>query len=81
MKILIDLYTIVNDTKCLQSGYFKVNNRKFKEDPDKSAARLAYEWLQQVRKESAYAVEIWLIKYNDNDITEIVKEMDEAPLE
>ncbi|MFY0762129.1 hypothetical protein AB1K32_25345 [Metabacillus dongyingensis] len=73
MQIVIDLHYFVNGMKSLQSGYFKVNERKFKINPDEEAARVALAWFKNVKREFIYEVDIYKVLYNQIDITEIVK--------
>ncbi|MDQ0860022.1 hypothetical protein [Bacillus sp. V2I10] len=73
MQILITLHYFVADGKFRQSGDFKVDVRSYKEDPDKEAARVAYEWFREIRREFIYNVELYKALYNEIDITEIVK--------
>ena len=72
MQIVIDLYYFVNGMKTLQCGYFKVNLRNYKEDPDKEAARVAYEWFRQVKRDFIYEVRLHKALYYEIDITEEV---------
>lgn len=64
---------MVNGIKNLQSGYFKVNILKYKNNPDEEAARVANEWFKKVKRDFIYDLELYKVKYNENDITEKVK--------
>lgn len=72
MQILIQLHYLVNGGKSLQQGDFKVNERNYKLDPDKEAAKVAYEFYKKVKREHVYDVLIFKVLYNGNDITEKV---------
>lgn len=76
MQILITLHYFVNDDgKFRQSGDFKVNVKNYKEDPDKEAARVAYEWFRKVKREFIYEVTLHKALYNEIDITEELIEL------
>jgi hypothetical protein len=64
----------------MQRGEFKVNAYHYKQNPQQEASRVAFDWLKQVRKE-AHVEEIIEVIYNDvNDITELVRALEKAPL-
>lgn len=75
MNILIKInYKSDSDSKLLQKASFPVNTYKFKQDPNKEAARVAYEWWKFVKREMSYRVRITEVTYNEgNDITELVR--------
>ncbi|MCM3599022.1 hypothetical protein M4D55_25115 [Metabacillus idriensis] len=73
MQIGIDLHYFVNGMKTLQCGYFKVNVREFKINPDEEAARVALEWFKKVKRNFNYEVNLYKVLYNQIDITELVK--------
>lgn len=76
IKIIYRGYT----SKILQQAEFRVNMRRFKDDPDQEAARVAFEWLKQIQREMNVR-EIIEVVYNDkHDITKFVKALDKAPL-
>lgn len=74
MQIVIKLHYFVNGMKNLQQGEFRVNVRKYKEDPDKEAARIAYKWFHELRREFIYELRLHKVLYNGIEITELVKE-------
>ncbi|QNG60402.1 hypothetical protein H4O14_02425 [Bacillus sp. PAMC26568] len=80
MIIVIKLHYFVNGMKNLQQGEFRVHVRKYKEDPDKEAARIAYEWFRKVKRDFIYDVTLYKVLYNEKDITELVKEKESWPL-
>lgn len=66
--------------KILQRGEFSVNAQRFNMDPDREASRVAMEFLELIRRES-HVSEIEKVIFNgDHDITELVKQLDNAPL-
>lgn len=75
MQILISLHYFANGVKSLQSGYFKVNAKKFSDDPDQEATRVTYEWFKQVKREHIYEVTLHKALYNEIDITEELRGM------
>lgn len=77
MKILISIHYIVNGIKTLQSGYFSVNVRAYKEDPKKEAARAAQKWFREIKRSLIYKATLYKVLYNEIDITEEVKELEE----
>jgi len=77
MQIVIALHYYVNDVKTLQQGEFRVNLKNYREDPNKEAARIAYEWLRKVRRELIYRVIFYKALYDGIDITEEVKQWDQ----
>lgn len=75
MQIVIDLHYFVNGMKTLQCGYFKVNSREFNINPDEEAARVAFAWVKQVKRDFIYEVDLHKVLYNQIDITNLVKKM------
>lgn len=73
MQIVIDLHYFVNGVKSLQCGYFKVDVREFKNNPDKEAARVSYEWFRKMKRTFIYEVTLYKVLYNQIEITELVK--------
>ncbi|MDQ0857683.1 hypothetical protein [Bacillus sp. V2I10] len=73
MQIVIDLHYFVNGMKTLQCGYFMVNGKKFKYNPEEESARVAFEWFQKVKRDFIYDVDLYKVLYNQIDITEKVK--------
>ncbi|WP_243355863.1 hypothetical protein [Bacillus litorisediminis] len=80
MEILIKLKLSINDNRTALGGHFRVNYRNFKEDPNKEAARIAYKWILKINFEHGYTAKILNVTWNEeNDITELVRKIDEAP--
>ncbi|MRX54863.1 hypothetical protein GJU41_12845 [Bacillus idriensis] len=73
MQIVIDLHYFVNGVKSLQSGYFKVDVREFKNNPDKEAASVAHEWFRKIKRKYIYEVTLHRALYNEIDITDLLK--------
>lgn len=80
MEILITVKLNINDNNTLLSGPFKVNTYSFLENPHQEAGQVAYAWIRKINKETGYQAKILSVVYNEeNDITEIVKEIEKAP--
>ncbi len=80
MNITIKIIYKGYEVKTLSQGSFEVRNNQFKRDPQGEAALMAYKWIKQIRRES-HLSEIIKVAYNEeNDITGIVKQMDNAPI-
>lgn len=73
MTVLIVIHYISNDNQVMQRGSFPLRG-KTKED-------VAFDWWKQIQKEIPYWPEIVKVVVDGEDITEKVKEMDEAPLD
>ncbi|MCK6203916.1 hypothetical protein KZX50_00445 [Bacillus infantis] len=81
MKILIQIDYLGRHSEITQSGDFGVDAREFAIDPDKEAARVAYGFLQWIKKEMTVQ-KIRKVVYNgEKDITQLVVEMEKAPLD
>jgi ribosomal protein L25 (general stress protein Ctc) len=77
IRIIYKGYT----SRIMQRGEFRVNAYPYKQNPHQEAARVAFAWLQRIRRE-AHVEEIIEVVYNDdNDITELVRALEKAPLE
>jgi hypothetical protein len=77
MRITIDVHMIVNGTKSLKRGEFNVNRNE-------DIALFAYGWVKLIRMETGYfglqSIIEKVIVNGDQDITEQVKAIDEAPI-
>ena len=82
MNINIQIfYTSDLDSKIKQSASFPVNTYQFKRDPHKEAARVTFEWWKLIKKNMSYRVILEKVIYNgEHDITELVKQLDNAPI-
>jgi hypothetical protein len=78
MRISIELHMIVNGTRSLKRGGFDVNRNE-------DIAQFAYGWVKHVRMETGYfgnqSIIEKVIVDGDRDITDLVKAIDEAPVE
>jgi hypothetical protein len=72
MQVLVEVHYFYLDTKIRKRGYFKVNSRKFREDPDKAATVVAKEWIRKIQVESP-GMEIYKVYYDEVDITNLIK--------
>jgi hypothetical protein len=75
MNVTIQIHytTIENNGRILQRGSFPLKRRKPEE--------VAYEFWQWIKKEMPLEIAIEQVIADGEDITEIVKELDETPLE
>ena len=73
MNITIEIHYISNKNKVMQRGSFPLRKRK-RED-------VAFEWLKQIKRQMPYYEELEQVLADGEDITKLVKEIDEAPLE
>jgi hypothetical protein len=65
----------------MRRGSFPVNKKRFKEDPDREAVRTTREWIKEIRREGHISEIIEVVYDGDNNITGLVKELENAPLE
>jgi predicted O-methyltransferase YrrM len=79
MKITIRIIYQGYAAKLMQRASFAVNQKAFKVDPDRKAARIAYEWLKEIKREGHVQEIVKVIYNNDQDITELVKELEKSP--
>lgn len=82
MNINIQIHYISTyDSKMSQRGSFPVNVYQFRQNPNLEAARVAFTWWKLIKKDMSYKVAIERVTYNaENDITELVKRLDKAPI-
>jgi hypothetical protein len=77
MRITIELHMIVNGTRSMKRGVFDINRNE-------DIAQFAYGWVKHVRMETGYfgnqSIIEKVIVDGDQDITEQVKAIDEAPI-
>lgn len=75
MNIKIEVYLIANNSRFMQAGSFTVRTAAYKQDPNKEAARVARDWIKQIKRGMMYPIEIIKVFYDGkNDITELCKE-------
>ena len=78
MNIIIDVYLYAHGNSFFKGGSFAVLPSYFKKDPDWAVAIVAYEWIQQIKREFGYSNDFKIEKviYNgDKEVTEIVKKV------
>lgn len=73
MNVTIQISYISNESQVMQRGSFPLKRR----EPE----RVAYEWFNQIRREMPFGAEIEKVIADGEDITELVKELDKAPLD
>lgn len=73
MSVLIVIHYLSNDQKVMQRGTFPLKGRP--------KEVVAYEFLRWIRREMPYGAEVEKVLCDDEDITELVKKLDEAPLD
>jgi gamma-glutamyl-gamma-aminobutyrate hydrolase PuuD len=62
--------------KLMQRGDFTVNRKRYEKYPDHEAAYIAYDWLKEIRKKGHVKEIIEVIYNDDQDITVLVKKLD-----
>jgi hypothetical protein len=77
MKVVIETTLNIEGNRGSCQGEFFVGNREFKENPNFAVAVVAYEWIQQQKRETGQRETIIeKVTWNEvNDITDIVKEI------
>jgi hypothetical protein len=81
MKITIRIIYQGYASKLTQQASFPVDDFEFEVNSDNEAARVAFVWWKLLKKDLSYQAVIEKVVYNEeNDITELVKELDNAPL-
>lgn len=78
MNITIRIIYKGYEARIMRRGSFPVDPFEFKVDPNKEAARVAYEWVNQIRREGHISEIIEVVYDQDKDMTELVKELGEA---
>jgi hypothetical protein len=77
MRITINVHMIVNGTRSLKRGAFNVNKNE-------NIALFAYGWIKHIRRETGYygrqSIIEKVIVNGDQDITDQVKAIDQAPI-
>lgn len=69
--INVEVHYKMNDNRLLRRGPFPVVPANFIKDEKQEAARVAYEFIRQIRKESSYRITLEKVLYDGNDITEM----------
>lgn len=77
MNIVIEITLNIEGNRGSSRGNFLVKNRDFKDDPNFAVAVVAYEWIQQQKRETGQRETIIeKVTWNEvNDITDIVKKI------
>jgi hypothetical protein len=73
MNVFIQINFISCDSKILQQGSFPLRGRKREE--------VAFEFWKQIRRYMPYGGELARVRADGEDITELVKKLDEAPID
>jgi hypothetical protein len=71
LNITIEIIYRGYEHKILQSGSFQVNVKAFKENEKEEAARVALNWIDELKKETPH-MRMIKVKYNGNDITDLI---------
>ena len=69
--INIAVHYKANNVGVLQRGEFPVIPSNFIKDEQREAARVAYDFIMQIRRESSYPITLEKVLYNGNDITDL----------
>jgi hypothetical protein len=72
MNVSIHIHYECNDNKIMRRGSFRVSSKK--------REQVAYDFWKWIKKESPYSVKLEKVICDGEDITQMVKEIDEAPL-
>jgi hypothetical protein len=73
MSVLLQISFVSNDNKVLRRGSFPLRGKK--------REQIALEWWKQIKREMPFDCELEKVTCDGEDITEIVKEMERAPLD
>jgi hypothetical protein len=75
MKVIIETILNIDGSRGLKRGEFSVRDRDFRDNPDFAVSIVAYEWIQEQRKETGYRETfIEKVTWNEaHDITDEVK--------
>lgn len=76
MNIIIRIIYQGSAAKLMQRGSFPVNTKRFKENADQEAARVAFEWLKQIKREMHVNGIVEVVYDGEKNITELVKKLD-----
>lgn len=78
MNVVIQTVLNIEGIRGFSNGEFKIKPSDFKKDPDFAVAVVAYEWIQQQKRETGQRhTIIEKVTWNEvNDITEIVREIE-----
>jgi hypothetical protein len=78
MQINIEIMYSVHDSSCMRRASFPVNVRKFRQDPEKEATRIAIIWLRNIKKEhGSFDLSVIKLTYDQIDITDKVRDVQE----
>lgn len=72
--IVITVHYELYGNRSLRSGEFKVNSRLFAQYPDLEAAKVAYKWIREIKRESGFEAIITKVLYDGKDITHLTNE-------
>ncbi|WP_264737325.1 hypothetical protein [Cytobacillus firmus] len=78
MKVVIQTILNVEGNRGFRNGEFHVRDSEFKKNPDFAVAVVAYEWIQQQKRETGQRETIIeKVTWNEkNDITQMVREVE-----
>ncbi|WP_428909455.1 hypothetical protein [Niallia sp. Krafla_26] len=76
MNIHIELTYIGWESTITQKGNFRVDDREFREVPDKAAAEVTLNWIKGIRRERGINNILKVTYNNEHDITDLVKDLD-----
>jgi glycerol-3-phosphate dehydrogenase len=71
--LIIQMFYFSNGDSILQRGEFQLRGRK--------TEQVAYDWLKQIKREMPYYEGIEKVICDGENITDLVKKLDEAPLD
>lgn len=77
MKIHLEVHLNIEGNRTLQRASFDVNKKEYENDSEFTAGVVAYQWIEQIKRETGYKeTEIELVKLDGTqDITETVRKI------
>ncbi|MFS0822191.1 hypothetical protein [Bacillus sp. 1P02SD] len=81
MKVNIDVFLDIEGSKLRSGGAFDINPREYKNNPDLTVAIIAYQYIQDIIKQTGYRETlIKKVLYEGNkDITELTRQIRRIP--
>ena len=73
--IHIAVHYVANGCRILQRGEFPVMPSNYIKDEKREAARIAYDFIEQIRRKNSYRITLEKVLYNGNDITDMFKDL------
>lgn len=83
MKVNIDVFLNIEGSHTRSGGYFDINPRKYKDNPDLAVAIVAYQYIMDIKRQTGYRdLVIKKVLYEGNkDITALTRQIRWIPPE